>query len=350
VDYLTWHRIAGAVTRFANIAGGAALIAILTSFTLASRRAYGDALAPQDLMAIRFATSGLLLLPFAIARRGRALLSLDSLKLAGAGGIGFAAQAFTGLAIVPASHAGALLHGALPLCTFALGFALGRTAADARGVAGICLVVAALAMVVWDNAIAGGGRQLGGAALVLSASATWSSFGLLAARLRLDAVSTAATVGVWSALLYLPPYLLLAEPQLHRAELVAVLTQVAVQGVLVGTISVFVYSWVVMRLGAAGAAVCTALVPSATALAAIPLLSEYPTTTLAIALVLLAGGSLLSLTGSTRGPRCGPGYSTGGVSTRPACCSRSATSQQSSAQAAPADQPASTSVGQWTPR
>jgi drug/metabolite transporter (DMT)-like permease len=287
------------------------LIVILTSFTLASRHAYGDALAPQDLMAIRFATSGLLLLPFAIARRGWALLSLASLKLAAAGGIGFAAQAFIGLAIVPASHAGALLHGALPLFTFAIGYALGRTVADPRRVAGICLVAAALAIIVWDNAVAGGGRQFAGAALILSASATWSGFGLLAARLRLDAVSTAATVGVWSAVLYLPPYLLFAEPQLHRAELAAVLAQVAVQGVLVGTISVFVYSWVVMRLGAAGAAVCTALVPSATALAAMPLLSERPTATLAIAVVLLAGGSLLSLTGSTRSPRCEAGRAAG---------------------------------------
>ena len=291
------------MTRIAHIAGGAALVAILTSFTLASRRAYGDALVPPDLMAIRFATSGLLLLPFAIMRRGWGLFSLDSLKLAATGGIGFAAQAFIGLSIVPASHAGALLHGALPLFTFAIGFALGRTMADARRVAGIGLVAAALAIIVWDNAIVGGKRQLVGAALILSASATWSGFGLLAARLKLDAVSTAATVAVWSAVLYLPPYLLLAQPQLHRVALAAVLTQVAVQGVLVGAISVFVYSWVVMRLGAAGAAVCTAVVPCATALAAMPLLSEYPTTTLALALVLLTGGSLLSLTGSSRGPQ-----------------------------------------------
>ena len=81
------------------------------------------------------------------------------------------------------------------------------------------------------------------------------------------------------------------------------LTQVAVQGVLVGTASVFVYSWVVLRLGAVGAAVCTALVPSATALAAMPLLAEHPTTTVAFTLALLAAGSLLSLTGANPSSR-----------------------------------------------
>ncbi len=292
-----------AMTRLVNIAAGAALITILTSFTLASRLAYSAALAPQDLMAIRFATSGLLLLPFAIARRGSALVGLDSMKLAAAGGVGFAAPAFVGLAIVPASHAGALLHGALPLFTFAIGFALGRTAANARRSAGTCLVAAALAVIVWNSVGEGNWRQLGGAALILSASAIWSGFGLLSARLKIDPIGTAATVGVLSAVVYLPLYLTFLEPQLHRVELAPVLTQVAVQGVLVGTASVFVYSWVVLRLGAVGAAVCTALVPSATALAAMPLLAEHPTATVAFALALLAAGSLLSLTGANPGSR-----------------------------------------------
>ncbi|MBY0337384.1 MAG: DMT family transporter [Acetobacteraceae bacterium] len=291
------------MTWLVNLAAGAALIGILTSFTLASRLAYGDSLAPQDLVAIRFATSGLLLLPFAIARRGRSLLSAESLLLAAAGGIGFAIPAFAGLAIVPASHAGALLHGALPLFTFAIGLAIGGTAADPRRAIGAGLVAVTLAAIVWDSVDSRGGQQLGGAALILSASAIWSGFGLLAARLRLDPIVTAATVSVWSATLYLPAYLLALEPQLHRAAPQAVLMQVAVQGVMVGTISVFVYSWVVLRLGAVGAAVSTALVPSATALAAIPVLSEHPTTTLAVALVLLAGGSLLSLTGTSPGAR-----------------------------------------------
>lgn len=281
-----------------NLVAGVALIGILTSFTLASRVAYGDSLAPQDLVAIRFATSGLLLLPFAIVRRRWALLSTESLMLAAAGGIGFAIPAFFGLAIVPASHAGALLHGALPLFTFAIGLAIGRAATDRRRAIGVALVAITIAVIVRDSVDSWGGRQLAGASLIVLASATWSGFGLLAARLKLDPVVTAATVSVWSAVLYLPFYLLCLEPQLPQARFEAVLTQVVVQGVMVGTISVFVYSWVVLQLGAVGAAVCTALVPSTTALAALPLLSEHPTTTLAFALVLLAAGSLLSLTGA----------------------------------------------------
>lgn len=278
-----------------NLAAGAALIAILASFTLASRAAYASALAPQDLLAIRFVTSGLLLLPFALRRGASGLLTGDSAKLALAGGLGFATPAFVGLTLVPASHAGALLHGALPIFTFVIGLALGRTAADRRRRAGACLVVVALAIIVGDAMFGAGWKQVLGAVLLLAASATWSAFGILAARLRLDPVSTAATVGVLSAAAYLPIYLVLLESRLDEAPWSAVLVQVAIQGVLVGTISVFAYSWAISRIGAIGAAVATAMVPSVTALAAMPLLAEYPRPAVALGLAVLVTGSLLIL-------------------------------------------------------
>lgn len=279
-----------------NLAAGAAIIAILASFTLASRLAYASALAPPDLMAIRFATSGLLLLPVALRRGASDLLTLDSAKLALAGGLGFATLAFAGLVLVPASHAGALLHGALPIFTFVIGLALGRTTADRRRVAGACLVVVALSLIAWNSMHGAGWRQLLGGVLLLAASATWSSFGILAARLKLDPISTAATVAVLSAAVYLPLYFVFLDSRLDEASWSAVLIQVGVQGVLVGTISVFAYSWAISRIGAIGAAVATAMVPSVTALTAMPLLSEYPSPSVAVGLAILVTGSLLILT------------------------------------------------------
>ncbi|MBU8546114.1 MULTISPECIES: DMT family transporter [Roseomonadaceae] len=278
-----------------SLTAGAAIIAILASFTLASRLAYASALAPQDLMAIRFVTSGLLLLPVALSRGASGLLTLDSAKLALTGGLGFATLAFAGLMLVPASHAGALLHGALPLFTFTLGLVLGRTTADRGRVAGAFLVVIALSIIAWDNMRGTGWQQLLGCALLLTASATWSAFGILAARLKPDPISTAATVSVLSAAVYLPLYVAFLESSLDEAPLSPVLIQVAVQGVLVGTISVFAYSWAISKIGALGAAVATAMVPSVTALTAMPLLSEFPSPTVATGLAILVAGSLLVL-------------------------------------------------------
>lgn len=279
----------------ANVAAGAVIIGILASFTLASRLAYASALMPQDLLAIRFATSGLLLLPFALQRGAKALLRRDSLKLAFAGGIGFATPAFAGLALVPASHGGALLHGALPLFTFLIGLALGRTLSDARRTTGAVFVLLALGIIAWDSLRGTGWSAVAGDALLLIGSAIWSAFGILSARLKLEPIRVAATIAVLSAVFYLPLYLLLLGPRIAEAPLSAVLVQVAIQGVLVGTISVLAYTWAISRIGAIGAAVCTALVPAVTAFAAIPALAEYPTQPIAAALIILAAGSLLIL-------------------------------------------------------
>ncbi|MCW8087530.1 DMT family transporter [Sabulicella glaciei] len=294
--------LGSSTTLLFNVGAGVAIVAILASFTLASRLAYTSALAPQDLMAIRFATSGLLLLPFALRRGTSALLTLDSLKLALTGGIGFATLAFAGLALVPASHGGALLHGALPFFTFVIGVVLGRTRAEGRRIAGAGLVLVALGLVGWDTLRGTGSRQLLGDALLLGASATWSAFGILAARVKMDAISTAATIGALSVLVYLPFYLVFLDSQLGEAPVSAILLQVAIQGVLVGTVSVFAYTWAISRLGAIGAAVATSTVPAVTALLAIPLLAEYPSPVVTVALVILAAGSLLVLSSRRREP------------------------------------------------
>ncbi len=291
-------------TTVLDLAAGAAVIAILASFTLASRLAYASAFGPQDLLAIRFATSGALLLPAALRRGGPRLFTADAAKLALTGGLGFATLAFAGLMLVPASRAGALLHGALPFCTFLIGLALGRTKADRRRVAGACLVVLALSLVAWDGLRGAGWPAILGCALLLAASATWSAFGMLAARLAMDPIRAAATVSLLSAAAYLPLYATIGASRLHAVPWSAILVQVAVQGVLVGTISVSAYTWAVSRIGAIGASVATAMVPSATALAAMPLLSERPTAPVALGLGLLVAGSLLVLDrrGMGRGP------------------------------------------------
>jgi drug/metabolite transporter (DMT)-like permease len=277
----------------AGIAAGLCVIGILASFTLVSRLGYASSLAPHDLMAVRFATSGALLLPFALRDGLATLLRVNSLKLAVTGGLGFAALAFHGLALVPASHAGALLHGALPLFTFLIGSLLGGGRPGARRVVGAGLVLIAVAIIARDGLRGAGPHQFWGGVLLLSASATWSSFGILTARLRLEPIRAASTVAVLSAAAYMPAYLLFFEWGLADVPAKAVLLQVIVQGVLVGTLSVFAYSWAVARIGPIGAAVCTALVPAVTVLAAIPLLLEHPDLPMVLALAALALGSLL---------------------------------------------------------
>src|SRR5262249_37638730 len=75
---------------------------------------------------------------------------------------------------------------------------------------------------------------------------------------------------------FLPGYAIFADKALLAADLREVALQAVVQGVLIGAVSILVYTRAVAVLGAAETALYTATVPGITTAAAIPLLGEHP--------------------------------------------------------------------------
>ena len=118
-------------------------------------------------------------------------------------------------------------------------------------------------------------ESLLGDALLLAASASWSVYGALLARWRVDAKAAAAIVAALS-LVVLGAYLLASEQTVHATSLPGFALQALFQGVLIGVVSLFVYSQAVSSLGATTVALATAAVPPVTVLGAIPLLGEWP--------------------------------------------------------------------------
>ena len=73
------------------------------------------------------------------------------------------------------------------------------------------------------------------------------------------------------------------------------LSQALFQGVLVGAVSIFVYSNAVARPGPGSAAVMTAAVPSVTTLGAVLFLHEAPSSRVLAGVAFVTAGMLLSL-------------------------------------------------------
>jgi drug/metabolite transporter (DMT)-like permease len=99
---------------------------------------------------------------------------------------------------------------------------------------------------------------------------------VLARRLGLPPAQGAAIVAVFSMCCFLPVYAFLPGKALFLVGVRELLLQAAVQGVLIGAVSIFVYTRAVAALGPATTALFTAAVPCVTTLAAIPLLAEIP--------------------------------------------------------------------------
>lgn len=148
----------------------------------------GDALHPLMVAALRFSTAGLLLLPFAVARRKRGPTSARIFVHAALLGIVMLvlgqALSIWGTHFLPAGVA-SVFGSAPPLFLAIFAWTVFGQALARRQVAGVLVGFAGLALMGWTSATAGGFHPIG-AALTLAASAAWAMGSLLATRLALS--------------------------------------------------------------------------------------------------------------------------------------------------------------------
>jgi len=109
-----------------------------------------SSLTPWDITAIRFAVAGLVLLPF-LVRRGLALDRLGWLGVAALvlGGAPTVMLANAGLLFAPASHAGALFPGVMPLMVAMLAAVILKEAFTPQKKAGFVLIATGVVGIVW---------------------------------------------------------------------------------------------------------------------------------------------------------------------------------------------------------
>jgi drug/metabolite transporter (DMT)-like permease len=256
---------------------GVLSVLLFSSFTLVSRLGLSSRLTLPDLAALRFGIGGALLLPVLLRGDIRRVAWRDAAALAFLGGLGFALLAYAGFALAPAAHGAVLLHGTLPLFTYAIVRATAERRGSRQRLVGIFLIGAGIALMAYDSLAIASARQLLGDGFLLLASLSWASYGVLSRRLGLPPAAGSAIVAVLSSCGFLPVYALWPG---SRALLVVgtreLLLQAVVQGALIGALSIFVYTRAVAALGPAATALFAAAVPCLTTLAAIPLLAEYP--------------------------------------------------------------------------
>src|SRR5262249_46620730 len=163
-----------------------------------------------------------------------------------------------------------------------------------------------IALMAGDSLTGASARQLFGDGALLLASLSWSGYGVLSRRLALAPAHGAAIVAGFSMVAYLPGYALFAGEALLSAGAPEVALQAVVQGVLIGAVSIFVYTRAVAALGAAETALFTAAVPCITTVAAIPLLGERPTAAALVGAAAVTAGMLVSLAATRARPVASP--------------------------------------------
>jgi drug/metabolite transporter (DMT)-like permease len=250
-----------------------------------------SSLTPWDITAIRFGVAGVVLLPL-LVRRGLVLERLGWLGVAALvlGGAPPVILVNAGLLFAPASQAGALFPGVMPLMVAGLAAALGMEAFTRHKRVGCAFIAAGVIAMVWGSGGAIGTAQNIGHLLFLAAALAFACYTVAMRRARLDGLHAAAISAVGSMMLYLPPYAVVTGADLFAAPTGAIALQALVQGLLTAVISYVVYGRAVAILGASSGAAFAASSPAMTALMAIPILGQWPTALDWIAITLISIG------------------------------------------------------------
>lgn len=220
---------------------------------------------PADLIVHRFAWSGLVTLPFLMRAGLRDLAGVGWLRgitLMMFAGPPQSLLAYSGFILVPLGHgtviqpSTATLSGLLMASLF-----LGERLSPWR-IAGALIIVAGLIVFGIEAIATIGSHGIGGDLLFVGAGLSWAVFGTLLRHWRVPGLQGALVVGLLSALLFAPAYLLMGGYQ----HLIALgweenLIQAVIQGGCAGLAPIYLFGRAVVLLGAGRAGTFAALVP-----------------------------------------------------------------------------------------
>ncbi|MBN9529731.1 MAG: DMT family transporter [Alphaproteobacteria bacterium] len=237
---------------------------------IAGRHAAGRGFLPADLVALRYAIAAAATLPLllrhgsvshlaGIGWRKGAILTL----LAGAP---YTALGFAGLALAPAGHGAVLNPGCMMVAGVFLSAVVFRERPGAGALAGMAIVIAGLVLVAAGSIVQGsapGSVDVRIGDLLLAGSGLqYAIFMILVRRWRIGALQGTAALNLISAILWLPPYLLLTGTGMfERLPLADIAFQAVLQGIVIGVIAGVLYIHAVGALGPARAAFFPASLP-----------------------------------------------------------------------------------------
>ena len=279
--------------------GGVAVL-IWGGYLAFARFGISSGLTPADFAFLRFASSGLVMLPFVLQRGFGSMMGVGwtrSLVIVLLTGPLFIMLSAGGFVFAPLAHGAVLQPGTATVAglLFAI-FMLGEKP-DPSKLLGTLIVLLGLMTVAGSGLFSvATPESWKGDAMFVTAGLCWALFTILLKRWRIDAIPATAIVAVVSAI-FIVPYYWIVEGFDHLKSVsgTVIATQVLVQGFLSGVVAMLAFSQAVKVLGSARCAVFPALVPAAAIVMGIPVTGELPSLSQFFGLVAVSVGLLLAI-------------------------------------------------------
>ncbi|POR55496.1 drug/metabolite transporter (DMT)-like permease [Bosea psychrotolerans] len=257
-----------------------------------SRQAILNGLSPHDLLALRFGTAGLILLPTFLSGgfstcggvgwgRGATLAIMSGLPMS--------YLLLTGLAYAPAAHGATIGPGLVTVIGIVGGVVLFATVLTRQLVLGIGAVLFGLACLAVAGSTHTNPTILLGDLCFLGVGLIWGCYPLLIQLWRVDALKATAIVSVLS-MAYLPFYALFYFRGFDVAPWWVIALHAINQGVLNVILGLWIWSWAARVLGPAVVGRFPPMIPVIGTLLGIPVLGEIPSGLQIAGIGLIIGG------------------------------------------------------------
>jgi drug/metabolite transporter (DMT)-like permease len=265
-----------------------------------SRHGLLNGLSNHDMLALRFATAGTLLLPVFFAGgfptalktcagigwpRGLALVMMS--------GFPMSYLMITGLTLAPAAHGATIGPGTVTVIGVLGSVLLFGTIITRNLVAGIAMVLAGLGTLGWYGSANASTGVIWGDLCFLGVGLVWGGYPLAIQFWKLDGLKATAIVSVVS-MAYLPIYALFYFRGFDFAPWWVILLHAINQGVLNVIVGLWIWAWAARVLGASVVGRFPPLIPVVGTLMAIPVLGEIPGTLQIAAIMLIVSGLWLT--------------------------------------------------------
>lgn len=262
-------------------------------FTLLSRLNASWNISAWDVTALRFALAFCILMPILIYRKNTGFLwHKEPVVLALFGGVAYCLSAYSAFIYAPAAHAAIFLNGCIPLCTAVAAFLIYKQPFDRHIWASLSIMMLALALMGYLLSQQSGNPFGIGDGLFFLAAVWWGIFTVLLRQSTLTAWQAMCSVAIWSAIIYLPIYLLFLPKRLGDAQIEHLVIQTLFHGVMVVIVATLAYVEAIKRLGAFKTGSLVTLAPFVAAILAVPLLNEPLSLAIVCGLIGMGVGAL----------------------------------------------------------
>ncbi len=271
------------------------VVIIWSGWVVVSRLGVVQTLTIYDMMFLRFLVAGIAVAPFLWRHWPRHMRWWQIGLISCGQGAPYLVFAFGGLQFAPASHAGIMMNGTLPVFAAVLGWLWLKDRPDRWRVAGMAVILMGCGLIGWDRESVGVGPDAWIGHLMFMAAALFVAANLIGTKAwQLTAMQAMVSIPTVNLLWFGPLYLAFLPKALAETPWPEIILQGAFQGLGPSVLGVLFFTTAIRSIGTSPTAAMMAMVPGMAALIAIPVLDEWPSALAWTGLVITTGGILLA--------------------------------------------------------